>query len=1778
MALSTNVYPQKIAAGDFHNLLIKEDGSLWAWGENSYGELGIGVTGDQSSPVRVGVESDWTKASAGWSYSVGIKTDGTLWAWGRNQFGRLGDGTSEDRPTPTQIGTSTDWLDISAGREHVLAIRSDGTLWAWGRNNQGQLGDGSQVDKAEPVQIGEDDDWKEARGGFDHSIAQKNDGTLWVWGNNKSGSLGYQTATDCIVTQVSNPSRTYSIAFSDSGGDGWNGALIRVIIDGVGNDYTLEEGFGATKVVYIPLGTANVSFEFVSGTADSEVAYVINSASGGAIMAEDGPSPTPGLIEVDVCIGQNTFVPSPVRFNTNTDWSSFSAGYNFNVAVKDNGTLWSWGENSYGQLGSGSFESRYEPRIVGSDTDWIDAVAGYYNAFAIKSDGSLWSWGLNGVGHLGIGSQEDRLLPVEIPFASGWAEISVGNDHSIAISDDGMLWSWGYNGSGQLGIGNEVRPLSPIKIGNDYDWVNVIGNVSYTLAQKSNGTLYGWGSNLRGRLGNGTEISENAPIQINAVTNQKKISSYRHVLVLKNDGTIWSWGENFYGQVGDGTIIHRLTAVQVGEDTDWTDVFVGYNSSYALKSDGKLWVWGNNSDGQLGMGTTESSSVPVKLNDDTDWLTLSAGFRHTLAVKADGTLWAWGYNYYGQLGDGSNNSSLIPIQIGTDTDWSFVEAGDHFSLAQKTDGSLWSWGQNDEGQLGDGTTDNRLAPVRIGGQSDWAVIDAERVSMAIKTDGSLWGWGGNEYGQVGDGTTTDKLLPTRIGNDTDWTNVDGGGVHTVATKSDGSLWAWGVSAGGRLGDGNGWRVSPVRVTTMEIDLSTRVISSGQVGSDVCDILTVSSDSDATPSFSLVAGQGSIDNALFTVSGSSLMVAATLNRQTQATYSVRIQAIDEFGNTFRKTFILSWDNSAPTTIELDVDEIAENLPENTKVGLLSSVDGDEGDTFTYSLVAGEGSMDNGSFFIVGDELRTAAQFDFETKSSFSVRIETRDALGAVFSAPFAVTVTDANDPPTSVSVSNAEFTENLLIGSELATLSTSDQDETDSHTYTLVTGEDDTDNASFTISGDKLLSDAVFDFETKMSYTVRIQTKDLAGAVFSESFSITITDANDAPTALSLSASEFSENLPVGRELATLSTSDQDETDSQTYTLVTGEGDADNVSFTIGGDKLLSDAVFDFETKTSYTVRIQTKDLAGAVFSESFSITITDVNDAPTALSLSASEFSENLPVGRELATLSTSDQDETDSQIYTLVTGEGDTDNASFTISGDKLLSDAVFDFETKTSYTVRIQTKDLAGAVFSESFSITITDANDAPTALSLSASEFSENLPVGSELATLSTSDQDETDSHTYTLVTSEGDTDNASFTISGNKLLANAVFDFENKAAYTIRIQTEDSGGEVFSRAFALTIINANDFPSDILLSSSVITQQIVAGIEVGVLSTTDQDASNTHTYELVVGDGSTDNTLFTITDNKLLTNEAIVNNKKEAYSVRIQSKDVSEGVFSKAFSISTANLKAEQVITFELPANLYPDESPVALSASSTSELPVSFVLVSGLATLDGNQLTLTGSGEVVVMATQAGNDDFLPAGSVSRTLIVKSFLSLAVTVNKSEDVVLDTGTATLLSSEGSIIKEATVGEGSLQMDGLKAGNYILQITPGEEESELVNTTYYPFAVSFEEAEPISIVENTALSMTMVAKEEVVQGLETPLGSLQLYPNPASDQLVVSLSLDELKALESIRLYSMDGQFLRNLSVEKGQASLYLDVKTLEPGVYFLRLTFQDGISTGKFLKE
>ena len=270
-----------------------------------------------------------------------------------------------------------------------------------------------------------------------------------------------------------------------------------------------------------------------------------------------------------------------------------------------------------------------------------------------------------------------------------------------------------------------------------------------------------------------------------------------------------------------------------------------------------------------------------------------------------------------------------------------------------------------------------------------------------------------------------------------------------------------------------------------------------------------------------------------------------------------------------------------------------------------------------------------------------------------------------------------------------------MGTVVGTFSTTDADPGDTHTYSLVEGTGDDDNDSFTLETDGTLKiAAVLDYETKAGYTIRVRTTDSGGLWTEEAFTITTTDVNDQPTDLSLSNSCVVENQPVGTVVGTFSTTDADPGDTHTYALVEGAGAEDNDSFTLETDGTLKTAeVFDYDTKAGYTIRVRTTDQGGLWTEQALTITIAEVNEQPTDVSLSDSTVPENQPVGTVVGTFSTTDPNSVDAHTYTLVEGTGDDDNDSFTLETDGTLKTAaVFDYETKAAYTIRVRTTDSGG------------------------------------------------------------------------------------------------------------------------------------------------------------------------------------------------------------------------------------------------------------------------------------------------------------------------------------------------------------------------------------------------------------------------------------------------------------------------------------------------------
>ncbi|MEM7530696.1 MAG: choice-of-anchor Q domain-containing protein, partial [Chloroflexota bacterium] len=697
--------------------------------------------------------------------------------------------------------------------------------------------------------------------------------------------------------------------------------------------------------------------------------------------------------------------------------------------------------------------------------------------------------------------------------------------------------------------------------------------------------------------------------------------------------------------------------------------------------------------------------------------------------------------------------------------------------------------------------------------------------------------------------------------------------------------------------------APVALTTS----STAVAENVAVGTSVLTMTTADEDVGDTHTYALVAGTGDTNNGLFTVSGDQLVVNSVIDFETQPTLSVRLQTSDAAGATLAQviSLVVNDSNDVPSTLTTSVTTVNENMAVGATALTLTTTDADAGDTHTYALVAGTGDSDNGLFTLSGDQLLVNGVIDFETQPTLSVRLQTSDAAGAALTQVISLTVGDSNDAPVSLTTSITTIDENLLVGTAVLTMTTTDPDAGDTHTYALVTGPGDIDNGLFIVSGNQLLANRIIDFETKPAPLIRLETRDATGATVEQVISLTVLDSNDPPIALTPNTTTLDERMGVGATALTLATTDQDVEDTHTYALVTGLGDTDNGLFSVSDNQLLISGTLDFETQSTHSVRLQTSDAAGATFEQVVSLTVVDSNDAPTALTTSITTVNENLLAGTAILTMTTTDQDAGDTHTYALVTGASDTDNELFTVSGNQLLISGTIDYETQSTHSVRLQTSDAAGDTFEQVVALTVVDSNDAPTSLTASTTNVDENLLVGTTVLTMTTTDQDVGDTHTYALVTGTGDTDNGLFIISGDQLLVNGVIDFETQSTHSVRLQTSDAAGATVEQVVALAVVDTNDAPTALTVSSTSVNENLLVGTAVLTMTTTDPDSSDTHTYALVSGTGDSDNGLFTVSGNQLLINGAIDFETRPTLTIRLQTSDAAGAAIEQAVTLTVVD---------------------------------------------------------------------------------------------------------------------------------------------------------------------------------------------------------------------------------------------------------------------------------
>ncbi len=615
-----------VAAGGSHTVSLKTNGMVVAWGANDWGQ----------TTVPVAAQSGVTAIAAGGGHTVALKNDGSVVAWGWNDYGQT-----------TVLAGLSGVTAIAAGGTHTIALVSPTAI-------QFATADYSVMENGGAVSL-----TVQRLGDLNgtHTVdyaTQNGSAAAGVDYTAQSGTLTFtpgqttQTVSIPILNDgVAESNEAFQVLLSNlTGFHGGLGVPATSTVTILDND----TGFQFSAVHYSVWETGGVATITVQRGDDLKRAVTVDYAtSDGSAMAGVDYTARSGTLRFAVDETNLTFTiplhddgldegPETLNLTLTNPSAGVSLGASRDIvlAILDDERPYNNGRSQLKAIAAGGFHT-----------------------LALKADGSLWAWGDNSSGQLGDGTTTDRNHPCRTGADNDWSAIVAG-EHSpftLALKTDGSLWAWGY--------WNETRLTSPVGLGTDKDWTT-IALAFCGLALKTDGSLWQVASEMPQRVG-----TDNDWFTITAGGDDCWHSG--HALALKVDGSFFAWGDNRFGQVGDGTTEYRPAPVPIGTDRDWAAITAGGYHSAALKQDGSLWAWGDNSWGQLGIGTLFDTSRPVRVSSDNDWVVIAAGLAHTVAVKADGSLWAWGDNSEGKLGIGATVEMVpmtnVPVRVGTGNDW-----------------------------------------------------------------------------------------------------------------------------------------------------------------------------------------------------------------------------------------------------------------------------------------------------------------------------------------------------------------------------------------------------------------------------------------------------------------------------------------------------------------------------------------------------------------------------------------------------------------------------------------------------------------------------------------------------------------------------------------------------------------------------------------------------------------------------------------------------------------------------------------------------------------------------------------------------------------------------------------------------------------------------------------------------------------------------------------------------------------------------------------------------
>ncbi|MGC4098032.1 MAG: cadherin domain-containing protein [Nitrospira sp.] len=646
----------------------------------------------------------------------------------------------------------------------------------------------------------------------------------------------------------------------------------------------------------------------------------------------------------------------------------------------------------------------------------------------------------------------------------------------------------------------------------------------------------------------------------------------------------------------------------------------------------------------------------------------------------------------------------------------------------------------------------------------------------------------------------------------------------------------------------------------------------------------------------------------------------LNYEAATSHSVTVRVTDSGGLTYTQSFTINVTNvnEAPSALNLSANTVAENVANGTVVGTVSGTDPDSGDTKAYTLTdtaGGRFAVDSSTGVVT---VADGTLLNYEAATSHSVTVRVTDSGGLTYTQSFTINVTNVNEAPSALNLSANTVAENVANGTVVGTVSGTDPDSGDTKAYTLT----DTAGGRFAVdssTGVVTVADGtLLNYEAATSHSVTVRVTDSGGLTYTQSFTINVTNVNEAPSALNLSANTVAENVANGTVVGTVSGTDPDSGDTKAYTLTDTAGGRFAVDSSTGVVTVADGTLLNYEAATSHSVTVRVTDSGGLTYTQSFTINVTNVNEAPSALNLSANTVAENVANGTVVGTVSGTDPDSGDTKAYTLTDTAGgrfavDSSTGVVTVADGTLLN-----YEAATSHSVTVRVTDSGGLTYTQSFTINVTNVNEAPSALNLSANTVAENVANGTIVGTVSGTDPDSGDTKAYTLTDTAGgrfavDSSTGVVTVADGTLL-----NYEAATSHSVTVRVTDSGGLTYTQSFTINVTNVNEAPSALNLSANTVAENVANGTVVGTVSGTDPDSGDTKAYTLTdtaggrfAVDSSTG--VVTVVDGTLLNYEAAT-----SHSVTVRVTDSGGLTYTQSFTINVANVN-EAPSALNLSAN-------------------------------------------------------------------------------------------------------------------------------------------------------------------------------------------------------------------------------------------------------------------